>query len=156
MTLLLLGFISMVCIFEFINGFHDTANAVAPVIYTNSLSPEKSVIIAAIFNFLGVAIGGTAVAMGIIHLLPIDTIIADSAGYGIAVISALLLSSIIWNLGTWYIGIPASSSHTLIGSIFGISIVMWYLGGSMPHWYKIYEILESLFISPIIGFGLAF
>ena len=106
--------------------------------------------IAAVFNFLGVAIGGTAVAMGIIHLLPIDTIIAESAGYGIAVISALLLSSIIWNLGTWYIGIPASSSHTLIGSIFGISIVMWYLGGSIPHWHKIYEILESLFISPVI------
>lgn len=150
MEFLLFFFLLLVCAFEFINGFHDTANAVAPVIYTNSLSPKKSVMIAAVFNFLGVAIGGTAVAMGIIHLLPIESIIAGSTGYGIAVISALLLSSIIWNLGTWYIGMPASSSHTLIGSIFGISIVMWYLGGGMPHWYKIYEILESLFISPII------
>lgn len=150
MEFLLFLFLFLVCAFEFINGFHDTANAVAPVIYTNSLSPKKSVVLAAFFNFLGVAIGGTAVAMGIIHLLPIDHIIAEPTGYGIAVVSALLLSSIIWNFGTWYLAIPASSSHTLIGSIFGISIVMWYLGGDMPHWHKIYEILESLFISPII------
>ena len=97
MEFLLFFFLFLVCAFEFINGFHDTANAVAPVIYTNSLSPKKSVMIAACFNFLGVAIGGTAVAMGIIHLLPVEHIIGEPTGYGVAVISALLLSSIIWN-----------------------------------------------------------
>ena len=156
MTVLLLSFLILVCAFEFINWFHDTANAVAPVIYTNSLSPKKSVMIAAFFNFLGVAIWGTAVAMSIIHLLPVDMIISEPTGYGIAVISALLLSSIIWNLGTWYLGIPASSSHTLIGSILGVTIVMWWLGWWLPHWSKATEIIESLFVSPILGFGLAF
>jgi inorganic phosphate transporter, PiT family len=156
MEFLLFLFLFLVCAFEFINGFHDTANAVAPVIYTNSLSPKKSVMIAAFFNFLGVAIGGTAVAMGIIHLLPIDHIITEPTGYGIAVVSALLLSSIIWNFGTWYLAIPASSSHTLIGSILGVSIVMWWLGGELPHWGKATDIVKSLFLSPIIGFGLAF
>jgi phosphate/sulfate permease len=156
MEFILFFFLFLVCAFEFINGFHDTANAVAPVIYTNSLSPKKSVIIAAFFNFLGVAIGGTAVAMGIIHLLPVEHIISGGYWFWLAIITALLASSIIWNLGTWWLGIPASSSHTLIGSIIGVTIVIWILGGEVPHWAKAYEILKSLLISPIIGFGLAF
>jgi PiT family inorganic phosphate transporter len=107
----------LVCAFEFINGFHDTANAVAPVIYTNSLTPKKAVLLAAFFNFLGVSLGGISVAMGIIHLLPLDMIANQPVSFGICVVLSLLLAAIIWNFGTWYLGIPASSSHTLIGSI---------------------------------------
>ena len=115
---ILLGFcLLLVCAFEFINGFHDTANAVAPVIYTNSLTPKKAVLLAAFFNFLGVILGGIGVAMEIIHLLPLDMIASQPISFGICVVLSLLVSAIIWNFGTWYLGIPASSSHTLIGSI---------------------------------------
>lgn len=107
----------LVCAFEFINGFHDTANAVAPVIYTKSLSPMRAVLLAAFFNFLGVSLGGIAVAMGIIHLLPLDIIANQPIAFGVSVVLSLLIAAIIWNFGTWYLGIPASSSHTLIGSI---------------------------------------
>jgi phosphate/sulfate permease len=155
---LLLGLcLLLVCAFEFINGFHDTANAVAPVIYTNSLSAKKAVLLAAIFNFLGVVLGGIAVAMGIIHLLPLDIIASEPVAFGICVVLSLLISAIIWNLGTWYLGIPASSSHTLIGSILGVSLAMYYLDARvvLPIG-KVTEVFESLLISPFIGFLLAF
>src|SRR5436305_7630686 len=98
--------------FEFVNGFHDTANAVATVIYTRSLSPRKAVIWSGLCNFAGVSLGGTAVAFTIVHLLPVDLLISVGTNQGMAMILALLIAAIAWNLGTWFLGLPASSSPT--------------------------------------------
>jgi phosphate/sulfate permease len=103
------------CVFEFINGFHDTANAVATVIYTKSLKPTQAVVWSGIVNFLGVITGGVGVGMGIVNLLPVELLIDQNVYHAIAMVLALLFSAIIWNFGTWYYGIPSSSSHTLIG-----------------------------------------
>src|SRR5512138_3848288 len=111
-TILLLLCLLAALTFEFINGFHDTANAVATVIYTNSLKPTVAVIWSGIFNFAGVFFGGIAVAMGIINLLPISILADQSTAHSIAMILSLILTAIIWNIGTWYFGIPCSSSHT--------------------------------------------
>ncbi len=147
----------LVCAFEFINGFHDTANAVAPVIYTKSLSPMRAVLLAAFFNFLGVSLGGIAVAMGIIHLLPLDIIANQPIAFGVSVVLSLLIAAIIWNFGTWYLGIPASSSHTLIGSILWVSLAMYYIDSSVViPTTKVIDTFKSLLISPVIGFLLAF
>ena len=136
---------------------NDTANAVAPVIYTNSLSPVRSVFLAAIMNFLGVLTWGIGVAMGIMHLLPLDIIVEKSLSFWVVLILSLLFSAIIWNLSVWYLGIPSSSSHALIGSILGVSIAMQYLDPSViPSWAKAEEVFKSLLISPLIWFGLAF
>ncbi|GAB0174236.1 MAG: inorganic phosphate transporter [Candidatus Altimarinota bacterium] len=149
--------LALVCAFEFINGFHDTANAVAPVIYSNSLSAKKAVLLAAFFNFLGVVVGGTGVAIGIMKLLPLDKIAASSMSFGICAVLSLLIAAIIWNFGTWYLGIPASSSHTLIGSILGVGLVMKFSDNSvLLPWHKVIETLESLLVSPFVGFVLAF
>ena len=158
---LLLACLALVCVFEFVNGSHDTANAVSPVIYSHSLKPKVAVVLAASMNFLGVTFGGIAVAMGIIHLLPLEVIAAEGSMFGICVVLSLLITAIIWNTGTWYLGLPASSSHTLIGSIFGVGIAMSILpiGDSASvhlNWHKIIEVIESLLLSPVIGFGLAF
>jgi len=107
-------------------------------------------------NFTGVLVGGITVAMGIIHLLPLEKISSSPLGYGVCVVLSLLITAIIWNLGTWYLGIPASSSHTLIGSILGVSIAIWYLGGDTPNWHKALDAGKSLLLSPLIGFGIAF
>ncbi len=159
LALILLVFcIILVCAFEFINWFHDTANAVAPVIYTNSLPPKIAVLLAAFFNFLGVTLGGISVAMGIIHLLPLEMIASQPVAFGICVVLSLLLAAIVWNFGTWYLGIPASSSHTLIGSILWVSLAMYYLdssGVTIP-WAKVIDAFKSLLVSPVIGFLLAF
>ncbi|NDK07947.1 inorganic phosphate transporter [Candidatus Gracilibacteria bacterium] len=149
--------LALVSVFEFINGFHDTANAVAPVIYTKSLKPKKAVLIAALMNFLGVILGGIGVAIGIIHLLPLDAIGYQSTSFGIIVLVSLLLSAIIWNFATWYFGIPASSSHSLIGAILGVTIMMTIIPmkGNIevkPNWDKLKEVIESLLISPVLGF----
>jgi inorganic phosphate transporter, PiT family len=108
--------------FEFVNGFHDTANAVATVIYTHSMPAEFAVMWSGFFNFLGVLFSTGAVAFGIVSLLPVELILQVSSGAGFAMVFALLIAAIIWNLGTWYFGLPASSSHTLIGSIIGVGI----------------------------------
>jgi low-affinity inorganic phosphate transporter len=130
----------LACIFEFVNGFHDTANAVATVIYTNSMKPTTAVVYSGILNFTGVMTGGIAVAMGIVNLLPMEVLVDSNVYHGIAMILALLLSAIIWNLGTWWFGLPASSSHTLIGSIIGIGLAFYFLpdnvGGSAVNWDK--------------------
>src|SRR5262249_29962048 len=105
--------------FEFVNGFHDTANAVATVIYTHSLPPNFAVVWSGVFNFLGVLISSGAVAFGIISLLPVELILQVGSKAGFAMVFALLIAAILWNLGTWAMGLPASSSHTLIGSIIG-------------------------------------
>ena len=111
------------CVFEFINGFHDTANAVATVIYTNSLKPAQAVIWSGLMNFVGVITGGVGVGLAIITLLPVELLIDQNVYHSIAMVMAMLLSAIIWNFGTWYFGLPSSSSHTLIGAIMGLSLI---------------------------------
>src|SRR5258705_1964656 len=108
--------------FEFVNGFHDTANAVATVIYTHSLPAQIAVMWSGFFNFLGVLLSSGAVAFGIVSLLPVELILQVGSSAGFAMVFALLIAAIIWNLGTWYFGLPASSSHTLIGSIIGVGV----------------------------------
>ncbi len=146
--------------FEFVNGFHDTANAVATVIYTNALKSTHAVIWSGIWNFLGVLTSGGAVAFGILALLPVELILNVGSGAGFAMVFALLLSAIIWNLGTWYFGLPASSSHTLIGSITGVGLANASLKcgsefGEGVNWANAGEVGASLLISPVIGFGAA-
>ncbi|MCR8560009.1 inorganic phosphate transporter [Mucilaginibacter sp. BJC16-A38] len=142
--------------FEFVNGFHDTANAVATVIYTKALKPVYAIPWSGFFNFLGVFLGGVAVAMGILKLLPLDDLMKLPVAVGACMVLAVLLASIVWNLGTWYLGIPCSSSHTLIGAMIGASIAFtWYYGGVGVNWDKAKEIGLSLILSPLIGFGAA-
>ena len=149
----------LACFFEFINGFHDTANAVATVIYTNSMKPTVAVVYSGILNFIGVLLGGIAVAMGIVNLLPMEVLVDANPYHGIALVLALLISSIVWNFGTWYFGIPASSSHTLIGSILGIGLAFYFLpgdiGGNAVNWDKAKDTGLALLLSPLVGFSLA-
>lgn len=144
--------------FEFVNGFHDTANAVATVIYTNSLPAPVAVIWSGFFNFLGVLLSSGLVAFGIIALLPVELILQVGSGAGFAMIFALLIAAILWNLGTWYFGLPASSSHTLVGSIVGVGIANALLHGRSAtvgvDWAQVEKIGMSLLISPLVGFGL--
>ena len=159
--LFILLFISIlaVCIFEFVNGFHDTANAVATVIYTNSLKPTQAVVWSGFINFIGLLTGGVGVTMSIVGLLPTELLIDPNVYHAVAMSLAMLLSAIIWNLGTWYFGIPASSSHTLIGSIIGIGLGWAVLPGNAGlnalNWDKVKEIGLSLLLSPLFGFALA-
>ncbi len=142
-----------VCIFEFVNGFHDTANAVATVIYTRTLKPLTAVVWSGSWNFIGVWVGGIAVAMSIIHLLPIADLMSMPEKENIAVVFAVLFSAIIWNLLTWYFGIPCSSSHTLIGAILGAGMGFYWLhGGAGINWGKAQDISLSLLLSPAFGF----
>src|ERR1044072_3619101 len=116
--------------FEFVNGFHDTANAVATVIYTHSLPAHVAVVWSGMFNLFGVLLSSGAVAFGIISLLPVELILQVGSGAGFAMVFALLIAAIIWNLGTWYFGLPSSSSHTLIGSVIGVGIMNLLLHGA--------------------------
>ena len=144
--------------FEFINGFHDTANAVATVIYTRTLKPTAAVLYSGFLNFLGVLLGGTAVAFSIVNLLPVDLLIDSASLRATVMVISLLLAAVIWNLTTWWFGLPISSSHTLIGSILGVGLVNSLLTRgdvSGVNWSKAGEVGLSLLFSPIIGFGLA-
>jgi PiT family inorganic phosphate transporter len=145
--------------FEFVNGFHDTANAVATVIYTHSLPAEFAVMWSGFFNFLGVLLSSGAVAFGIVSLLPVELILQVGSSAGFAMVFALLIAAIIWNLGTWYLGLPASSSHTLIGSIIGVGIANALMRGrdgtSGVDWSKATEIGYALLLSPLFGFIMA-
>lgn len=143
--------------FEFVNGFHDTANAVATVIYTNSMKPTTAVVYSGLLNFLGVLTGGIGVAMGIVNLLPMEVLVDTNPYNGIAMIMALLISAIVWNAGTWYFGIPSSSSHTLIGSILGIGLSFYFINGKLDavNWDKAIDTGWALLISPFGGFALA-
>ncbi|ALD99638.1 inorganic phosphate transporter [Pseudomonas syringae] len=145
--------------FEFVNGFHDTANAVATVIYTHSLPPGFAVVWSGFFNFLGVMLSSGAVAFGIIALLPVELILQTGSSAGFAMIFALLIAAIIWNLGAWWLGLPASSSHTLIGSIIGVGIANALMHGrdgtSGVDWSQATKIGYSLLLSPLVGFGCA-
>jgi phosphate/sulfate permease len=158
-SLLLVGSLLIALGFEFVNGFHDTANAVATVIYTRSLGPRKAVAWSGFCNFLGVYLGGTAVAFGIVSLLPVELLISISSAKGLAMVMALLLAAISWNLGTWLLAIPTSSSHTLIGSILGVGLANSMISGkglgSGINWEKATEIGLSLLISPVLGFVLS-
>jgi len=143
-----------VCAFEFVNGFHDTANAVATVIYTKSLKPLAAVIWSGCWNFLGVWLGGIAVAMSIINLLPVGEMMYMPPGENITIVFAVLMAAISWNLATWYLGIPCSSSHTLIGSILGAGMgFFWMHGGNGINWHKAQDIGLSLLLSPAFGFS---
>jgi inorganic phosphate transporter, PiT family len=158
LSLLLLFCIISALAFEFINGFHDTANAVATVIYTHSLRPGVAVFWSGLWNFIGVNIGGIAVAIGIINLLPVEALTDANIYHNLAMVMALIITAIIWNIGTWYLGIPCSSSHTLIGSITGVSIAFMLLPGNHDitlNWTKVTDAGLSLIISPLIGFFLA-
>ncbi|HEY5747046.1 MAG TPA: inorganic phosphate transporter [Chryseolinea sp.] len=145
------------CSFEFVNGFHDTANAVATVIYTNSLKPWVAVIWSGFCNFIGVFWGGIAVAVGIINLLPVETLVDQNIAHSLSMVMALLITAIFWNLLTWYFGIPCSSSHTLIGSILGVGLAYSLLpeaSGDAVNWGKAQEIGISLLVSPLFGFSM--
>ncbi|MDR3464306.1 MAG: inorganic phosphate transporter [Xanthobacteraceae bacterium] len=145
--------------FEFVNGFHDTANAVATVIYTHSMPAEFAVVWSGFFNFLGVSVSSGAVAFGIISLLPVELILQVGSSAGFAMVFALLIAAILWNLGTWWFGLPASSSHTMIGSVIGVGVANAIehgrSGTSGVDWSKATEIGYALLLSPIVGFVLA-
>jgi PiT family inorganic phosphate transporter len=154
---LLLGVALLIALgFEFVNGFHDTANAVATVIYTHSLPANFAVIWSGFFNFLGVLFSSGAVAFGVISLLPVELILQVGSSAGFAMVFALLIAAILWNLGTWYLGLPASSSHTLIGSIIGVGIANALMHGrdgtSGVDWTQATKIGWSLLVSPLVGF----
>ena len=154
---LLLGVALLVALaFEFVNGFHDTANAVATVIYTHSLDPHIAVVWSGFWNFLGVVTSTGAVAFGIVSLLPVELILQVGSSAGFAMVFALLVAAILLNLGTWYFGLPASSSHTLIGSIIGVGIANQLMaarsGTSGVDWAQATNIGKSLLFSPIVGF----
>ncbi|MDR3580167.1 MAG: inorganic phosphate transporter [Oryzomonas sp.] len=157
---LLLGVALIIALgFEFVNGFHDTANAVATVIYTHSLPPTIAVMWSGMFNLLGVLVSSGAVAFGIISLLPVELILQVGSGAGFAMVFALLIAAIIWNLGTWWLGLPASSSHTLIGSIIGVGVANALMKGrdgtSGVDWAQATKIGYSLVLSPVVGFALS-
>jgi PiT family inorganic phosphate transporter len=161
MPYVLLGVALLVALgFEFVNGFHDTANAVATVIYTHSLEPHIAVVWSGFWNFLGVLTSSGLVAFGIISLLPVELILQVGSKAGFAMVFALLVAAIIWNLSTWYFGLPASSSHTLIGSIMGVGIANQLMavktGTSGVDWEQAKNIGKSLLLSPLVGFVMAF
>jgi PiT family inorganic phosphate transporter len=145
--------------FEFVNGFHDTANAVATVIYTRSMPANIAVVWSGMFNLIGVLLSSGAVAFGIVSLLPVELILQVGSSAGFAMVFALLIAAIIWNVGTWYFGLPASSSHTLIGSIMGVGITNALLRGrdgtSGVDWSQAAGIGKALLLSPLFGFALA-
>src|ERR1700741_5458977 len=145
--------------FEFVNGFHDTANAVATVIYTRSLPAQVAVVWSGVFNLLGVLLSSGAVAFGIVSLLPVELILQVGSSAGFAMVFALLIAAILWNLGTWWFGLPASSSHTLIGSIIGVGIANALMRGrdgtSGVDWTQAANIGKALLLSPLFGFALA-
>ena len=156
----LLGIALLIALgFEFVNGFHDTANAVATVIYTHSLSPHLAVVWSGVWNFAGVLASSGAVAFGILQLLPVELILQVGTHSGFAMVFALLIAAIVWNLATWYLGLPSSSSHTLIGSIIGVGLMNQLMHGpngtSGVDWSQALGVGKSLLLSPILGFLLA-
>ncbi|MGI4852660.1 MAG: inorganic phosphate transporter [Janthinobacterium lividum] len=156
----LLGLALLIALaFEFVNGFHDTANAVATVIYTHSLEPHVAVVWSGIWNFIGVLTSSGAVAFAIISLLPVELILKVSKGSGFSMVFALLVAAILWNLATWYRGLPASSSHTMIGSILGVGIANQLMQGNSGtagvDWEQVLKVFKALLLSPLVGFVMA-
>jgi inorganic phosphate transporter, PiT family len=149
----------MVIVFEATNGFHDAANAVATVIYTKSLKPVQAVVLSGVLNFAGVLIGGIAVAYALVELLPAEVLSPPDGGPAVAMLVSLFSAALIWNIGTWWFGLPNSSSHCLIGALMGVAI-----GNALArsrsitegvHWAEMWKVLEGLALSPVLGFLLA-
>jgi PiT family inorganic phosphate transporter len=142
--------------FEFVNGFHDTATAVATVIYTHSLEPDIAVVLSGLCNLTGVLFSSGTVAFAVVTLLPVELILQVSSGAGFSMVFALLIAAILWNLGTWWFGLPASSSHTLVGSILGVGIANQLMhvhaSTSGVDWAQAIKVLEVLLVSPFVGF----
>jgi inorganic phosphate transporter, PiT family len=158
---ILLGVALLIALgFEFVNGFHDTANAVATVIYTRALPASFAVVWSGGWNFIGVLVSSGAVAYAVLQLLPISLVLNVGSGTGFAMVFALLIAAIMWNLGTWYLGLPSSSSHTLIGSIIGVGVMNQLMSAgdatSEVDWSQAWNVGKSLLLSPLVGFGLAF
>ena len=157
-TFLLLGLALLIALgFEFVNGFHDTANAVATVIYTHSLPANVAVVYSGCWNLFGVMVSSGTVAFTVVTLLPVELILQVGSAAGYAMIFSLLIAAIIWNLGTWVLGLPASSSHTLIGSIIGVGLANQFMsapgiGSSGVDWGQVTKVFEALLFSPLIGF----
>jgi len=157
---ILLGLALLIALgFEFVNGFHDTANAVATCIYTHSLEPHVAVVYSGLMNFTGVLLSTGTVAFAIIQLLPVELILKVSKGSGFSMVFALLVAAILWNLATWYRGLPASSSHTMIGSIIGVGIANQLMQGNSGtagvDWEQVTKVFKQLLLSPVVGFALA-
>src|SRR3984885_5995425 len=156
---LLIFSLIMVIMFEATNGFHDAANAVATVIYTKSLAPGQAVVLSGVMNFVGVLVGGIAVAYALVELLPAEVLSPPDGGPAVAMLVSLFAAALSWNIGTWWLGLPNSSSHCLIGSLIGIA-----LGNAFAHsrnivegvhWPQLWKVLEALALSPLLGFALA-
>jgi inorganic phosphate transporter, PiT family len=156
---LLIFALVMVIMFEATNGFHDAANAVATVIYTKSLQPGQAVVLSGVMNFVGVLVGGIAVAYALVELLPAEVLSPPDGGPAVAMLVALFIAALSWNIGTWWLGLPNSSSHCLIGALIGVA-----LGNAMArsrslregvHWAQLWKVLEALALSPVLGFILA-
>ncbi len=149
----------LVLAFEFSNGFHDTANAVATVIYTHSLKPGVAVVWSGIMNFLGVMLGGIAVAYALVELIPPDALSPPDGGIAAGMLAAIFISALGWNVATWLLGIPNSSSHALIGALVGIAVEDTLRHGRAlgqgVDWHEVWNVLLSLLVSPVLGFGLA-
>jgi inorganic phosphate transporter, PiT family len=149
----------MVVLFEATNGFHDAANAVATVIYTKSLSPEQAVVLSGFLNFLGVLLGGIAVAYALVELIPAEVLSPPSGGPAVGMLVALFVAALFWNIGTWWLALPNSSSHCLIGSLIGVAVGNAFVRSRSladgVHWPQLWKVLEALAVSPILGFVLA-
>ncbi|MBY0253291.1 MAG: inorganic phosphate transporter [Methylobacterium organophilum] len=151
--------LALVLAFEFSNGFHDTANAVATVIYTHALKPVQAVVWSGLMNFAGVMLGGIAVAYALIELIPSDVLSPPDGGAAAGMLAALLLSALVWNVGTWWFGLPNSSSHALVGALIGIAaehaLAKGRGLGEGVDWHEVWSVLGSLLASPVLGFVLA-
>lgn len=129
--------------FDFVNGFHDTANAVATVIYTKALKPGVAIVMAGVLNFLGCVMVGTAVAMVITKIIPADKV-------SLPLVVSVLIASVFWNLLTWWKGLPVSSSHCLIGALTGAGVAANDFNG--VSWKELQHVGMGLLISPVVGF----
>jgi PiT family inorganic phosphate transporter len=156
---LLIFSLVMVILFEATNGFHDAANAVATVIYTKSLRPGQAVVLSGVMNFVGVMVGGIAVAYALVELLPAEVLSPPDGGPAVAMLVSLFVAALSWNIGTWWFALPNSSSHCLIGALIGVA-----LGNAFAHsrdlvegvhWAQLWKVLEALALSPLLGFILA-
>ncbi len=156
---LLIFALLLVMAFEATNGFHDAANAVATVIYTNSLKPGQAVVWSGLMNFVGVLVGGIAVAYALVELLPAEVLSPPSGGPAVGMLVALFVAALFWNIGTWWFGLPNSSSHCLIGALIGIALGNALIRdrsfGEGVHWSQLWTVLEALALSPLLGFVLA-
>src|SRR6201996_9378321 len=159
LSLLILA-LALALAFECVNGFHDTANAVATVIYTHSLKPWIAVVWSGVWNLVGVLTSTGAVAYGVVALLPVELVLNVGSASGYAMVFSLLLAAIIWNVGTWYLGLPASSSHSLIGAIMGVGLANSLMSpghvfGEGVNWAKVTQTGQALLFSPLIGFAVS-